>query len=106
MKRGGLLFAALLFLGGVLRIAGPGTMPLSALTESAMKQAAKHTSSSLPGTRKNTYAQALMEDVRKSFACSEETRPSQTDDVRHWNVPPASRNRVQFVIAIVPDPVH
>lgn len=109
MKRGGLTFAALFVISGILRIVGPGSLPQAEPARNgsqAAKPTAKLVSATQPTGPKGTYDKALAEQIAESFACSDETRTSQPDDPSRWNVPPASRKDVQIVVAIVPDPVH
>jgi hypothetical protein len=109
MKHGGLLFAALLLVGGVLRIAGPDALPLPRQLSTSSSATAKQSTTpsvSLAGAGKSAWELSLAEKIAESFSCSSETERKSADDAAHWNVPVASRDSVEFVISMVPDPVH
>ncbi len=112
MKRQGLFFAAFVFLGGILRLASTGTVPVVHSSPPALPPAkaqnTKIEKSIVPPSGPQTaYERAFAESIAGYFACAELTRSSPNkDDESHWRVPTKARGNVQFLIAIVPDPVH
>ena len=106
MKRGGFAFAALLFISGILRIAGPSSLPPPESSRPAAKQAVKPLVSSGVVGPKGAYGEALAQLIADHFGCRNPIPKLVGDLELHWNVPPEARSGVRYVIAIVPDPVH
>src|SRR5215475_11440931 len=112
MKRGGLLLAALLLVGGVLRIGVPSPASISGRPEGAVSAPAKRThaaaKAALPVVIARTGYEAELENtIRESFGTfNEERKSSEEDSSKFWGVPSQVRARSTHVIAILPDPVH
>ena len=112
MKRGGLLLAALLLVGGVLRIGVPSPVFRSGRPEGAVSAPAKRThaaaKAALPVVIARTGYEAELENtIRESFGTfNEERKSSEEDSSKFWGVPSQVRARSTHVIAILPDPVH
>jgi len=112
MKRGGLLLAALLLVGGVLRIGVPSPASISGRPEGAVSAPAKRThaaaKAALPVVIARTAYEAELENtIRESFGTfNEERKSSDEDSSKFWGVPSQVRARSSHVIAILPDPVH
>lgn len=109
MKRGGLFLAAFLLISGVLRLAGPGTSaPASQGTESARKTSAATTEKSIP---KIPYLEKFAAKIKEFYGVEETDSGRETDLASYFKPIQAApgqpqREPVQFVIAILPDPVH
>jgi len=103
-KSGGLLVAALIFVGSFLRIVAPSGASPTAMPQPRL--AAKLAQSSETPGPQSGYPTDLADKVRESFGCAESEGPSASADLAHWNVPSPSRSRVHFIIGFVPDPVH
>src|SRR5271170_7515437 len=97
-RRGFGIAAAFVFVNGFLRLAGPGAAPAPRPTEQPQKenQPVKRATSSYPADVERT--------VRQFYGI--ERRPDEyLDPAARWSLP-SDRERVRFVIAILPDPVH
>jgi len=116
MKPSGLFFAAFIFLGGLLRFSSPSGAPPSKpaphLLQEGSSQKAKpeaHTTKPPSPGPHSAFENALAESVAGYFGCPDLTNHPLNKDIDkevHWNVPAEARGHVQFLIAIVPDPVH
>jgi len=110
MKRQGFLVAAFVFLGGILRLAAPAASPEARPTRGTpqkpvTKSASLHPAES-PG-QKTAFEHALAEQIASYYGCQAPADVSlKTERERYWNVPKQARDNVQFLVAIVPDPVH
>lgn len=105
MKRGGLIFAALLLISGVLRVSAPASRPARQSAQ-AVPPASEH--SKMKAGPQGTYQQAIAGRIQEYYGVWNDD-PKQAAELRdHWNVPAVSksRERVQFVIALLPDPAH
>jgi len=125
MKKGGLAIAVLIVITGALRWAIPGGAPFLGFpsTESTMKIAAP-LSASAGGTQPDTglhrpYSRQLQDKIQEFFGVDQEDfieletgkkkiekDPELRDLFEHWNVPCGQREKIQFVVALLPDPVH
>ncbi len=116
MSRGGLYFAAIALLGGILRLSSPGgnaaNQPArhgSPEADSQQPKSGAHLLNTASAGPHSIFENAMAESVASYFGCLDLTVPStgkNIDKESHWNVPKDARGNVQFVIAIVPDPIH
>ena len=109
MKRGGLTLAVLLFVGGLLRVTVPGS------SASPEQSGLSPSLPSLPETPKaepkDAYLRDLEAQIQDSYGAWGDSTAKTADLTAHLSVPDeydnlAQRAQVQFVIAILPDPVH
>ena len=100
MKKGGALFALILAISGVLRVAGPSSA--SPRTEAQDKK--KQAQPAKPVT--TTYPDDLRNTIEDFYGVWTEDEAARKKVVAPWNVPAGSGPNVRFVIAILPDPVH
>jgi hypothetical protein len=109
MKKGGLFFAAFLLISGVLRIAGPGAAaPSQQVKEASPKSKSDKTEKSVT---KTPYLENFSGKIREFYGIQESESSKHTDLASYFTalqVPAGQprREQVQFVIAILPDPVH
>lgn len=103
MKKSGLFFAAFLLIGGLLRLTGSSS---PAFQGDARSPGILTTSSKRDTT--SDYADKLAATIRDFYGTPARDNDSGSDPdlARHLNVPANERNRIQFAIAILPDPVH
>jgi len=109
MKRGGLFFAAFLLISGVLRFAGPGSASES--SETAGKSPSKAESTTPKQPLKTTYPEELAAKIEQFFGASSLGSASAGEPPSNAILPASTfalikSHRVQFAIAILPDPVH
>src|SRR5277367_5388176 len=102
MKTGGLTLAALLLIGGLLRITGP--LPASP----TQAQGIQKTTASTNTVPKTDYPDEIRATIQ-SFCgtppdLTVETTPAELKN--HWNVPEKGRSAIRHVIAVLPDPAH
>jgi len=102
MRSGGLTLAALIVISGLLRMTGP-SVPFSGQDQNALKQTV-----SAKGSQKNSYHDDLAAVIRDFYGTPPDGSDSSTltELSNHLNVPAKARSRIQYVIAILPDPVH
>ena len=100
MKNGGLALAALLVISGVLRVAGPSAAP-----PQSSEVTARHLETAALGP-KGSYPNAVAAEIQGFYGISPNSPSNVSELTAHWNVPARARSRAQFVIAILPDPVH
>jgi len=114
MRRGGLYLAALAFLGGILRLSGFGAAPVNQPVGGGQKetysQKAKHETHRIASAGPHsTFENDIAGSVAGYFGCADlasQSSKKDTDKEAHWNVPVEARGHMQFLIAIVPDPLH
>jgi len=109
MKRGGLFFAAFLFISGALRIAGPG----AAAPQNQQKEAPQKANSA--GDEKNApqipYLKKFTGKIEEFYGVQESDSANPASLIAYMKAhkdtaDPIRDEPVQFVIAILPDPVH
>jgi hypothetical protein len=110
MKRGSLFFAAFLLISGVLRFAGPGGA-VTASEEEGNSSPNPAGSAESKQRLKTTYPDELAEKIQEFFGVPSQIYANTTELPANANLSPnalelMSKNRVQFAIAILPDPVH
>jgi len=105
MKRGGLIFAALLLISGVLRVTGPASPSARQTTENVPRRSEHSKMGTGP---QGNYQQAIAARIQEYYGVWKDDPKEAADLLVHWNVPAESKARenVQFVIALLPDPVH
>ena len=105
MKKGGLIFAALLLISGVLRVTGPASPSARQTAESAPRGSEN---SKIKAGPQGTYQQALAARIQEYYGVWKDDPKESADLLVHWNVAAQSqaRENVQFVIALLSDPVH
>ena len=102
-KSGGLFVAAIVLVGGFLRI----VLPSGAVSQNAQsKTALKLAQATESPTARSAYARELAGKIAESFGCAEEADSSAAPETMNWRVPALSRGQAKFIIAFVPDPVH
>jgi hypothetical protein len=110
MKRGSLFFAGFLLISGVLRFAGPGgAVPTS--DEEGKSSPNSAGSAESKQRLKTTYADELAEKIEEFFGAPSQIYANTAELPANANLSPNAlelmrKNRVQFAIAILPDPVH
>jgi hypothetical protein len=98
LRQGSFALAAVIAIGALLRLAGPATTTSASRPTEASKR-----DESAKGAR-SSYLADVERTVQQFFGV--ENDPAETLDPKaSWNLP-GSRNRVRFVVAILPDPVH
>lgn len=109
MKRGGLFFAAFLLISGVLRLASPGAAA-SAQQEKETQQKSKAASieKSIP---KIPYLEKFAGKINEFCGITVSSGGKETDlasyfKALHTSSDDCQRKPVQFVVAILPDPIH
>ena len=103
-KSSGLLVAAIVFIGGFLRITIPsGSGPV---TPPSFTLQTKPTQSSQSAAHENVFAKAIAAKIKESFGCVDRVDASASPDSFHWNVPKSSRGKARFIVALLPDPAH
>src|SRR5690242_21643022 len=109
MKRGGLIFAALLLIGGVLRLTGPAAVsPEQQGAEALTKTQNKLSQGSL---LKIPYLEKLAGKIMEFYGLQKSESAKETDfasyfEALHSSPDHYSPGPAQFVIALLPDPVH
>src|SRR5579863_9767466 len=109
MKRGGMFFAAFLLISGVLRITGPGSAsPAQQEKEASQKTKNEKTEKSAP---KVPYLEEFAGKIKDFYGLKETETGSGADlpsyfKPLHNSTEPAGHGTAQFVIALLPDPVH
>ncbi len=109
MRRGGLAFIVVVFVGALARMWTPQTSavtPSQGLASAASSPSEpQKASTKTASTPKGSLQVAIQEKIRTFFA-----EPVGTSGtcvyVANYCVPKDSRNGIRFVVAIVPDPVH
>ncbi|HLZ11320.1 MAG TPA: hypothetical protein VKP58_01920 [Candidatus Acidoferrum sp.] len=111
MKRGGMLLAALLFVGSVLRIGVPA--PVSPAnrqqaSRSFVKDSVHRTKPAAHfATARTGFPADIERTIRESFGTLAGEKDSSADVLsKAWGVPLRARAHSTHVIAILPDPVH
>jgi len=108
MKRGGMILAALLFVGGILRVGSPSG-PFSNSSQQTIAKGTPPPTSGTPLTKvsRSGYPGELERAMRESFGTfATEKEPFDSPLAKHWGVLKSARRRSTNVIAIFPDPVH
>src|SRR5277367_1444931 len=109
MKRGGLFFAAFLLISGMLRIAGPGAAASSSQEEQTQKKAKDaNAEKNIP---KIPYLGKLAGKLNEFCGIPEVSSGKDADLTSYFQSLQTSSNscqgkRAQFVIALLPDPIH
>jgi len=103
MKRGGIALAVLLAISGVLRIAGPGSS--SGSQTIGPGRAAASMPASAPASP-NAYQRKLYSTIQDFFGEWLGASTSAPNLNLHIAVPECARSEIEFVVAILPDPVH
>lgn len=109
MKRGGLIFAALLLIGGVLRLTGPAAVsPEQQGAEALTKTQNKLSQGALP---KIPYLEKFAGKIMEFYGLQKSESAKGTDlasyfQALHTSSDHYSPGPVQFAIALLPDPVH
>lgn len=123
MKKGGLAIAALIVLTGVLRWVAPGGSSFLGVPSSESAAAVPRPETKAETQQESgyhgTYSRELEDKIQEFFGVDQkdfieletgrekfESKPKLRDLVEHWNVPCDERERVQFIIALLPDPAH
>jgi len=111
MKRGSLFFAAFLLISGVLRFAGPGGAVTTSEEEEGKSSPTTAGSAESKQRLKTTYPNELAEKVQEFFGAPPQIYASTTEFPANATLSAdvlelMRKNRVQFAIAILPDPVH
>src|SRR5208282_5056042 len=103
MKNGGLFFAAFLLIGGMLRLTGSSLPAFQGDSPGPGK-----TTAGAKRDTTSTYEDKLAATLRDFYGAPAKDNDSAADPdlARHLNVPTGERNRIQFAIAVLPDPVH
>jgi hypothetical protein len=94
MKRGGIALAVVLAISGVLRIAGPAASPNRLATASQTISTPAHASAK---ASQNAYQQDLYSTIQDFYGYWPDSSAV---------VPDCARDEIEFVVAILPDPVH
>jgi hypothetical protein len=100
MKRGGIALAVLLAISGLLRVAGPVASPSPPGASSTSTVVSKL---QIQGP-KSAYQRDLYATIQDFYGYW--PSGSAPDQAPHIVVPECSRSEIQFVVAILPDPVH
>ncbi len=103
MKRGGIALAVLLAISGVLRIAGPGS------SSGSQTIGPGHATASMPVSAPaspNAYQRKLYSTIQDFFGEWLGASTSAPSPNLHIAVPECARSEIEFVVAILPDPVH
>ncbi len=103
MKRGGIALAVLLAISGVLRIAGPGSSSGSQTAALGSGAASIRASAKSP---QSPYQQDLYSTIQDFYGYWPDVSASAPQQDLHVTVPECSRSEIQFIVAILPDPVH
>src|SRR5580692_1844841 len=102
MKTGGLFVAAFLLISGMFRLTGSST------PSPVPYQDTQNKTLNAKRALKTTYQEELAGTIQDFYGAPPENSDSSalTDLSNHWNVPQKERSRIQFAVAILPDPVH
>jgi hypothetical protein len=102
MKTGGLFVAAFLLISGMFRLTGSST------PSPVPYQDTQNRTLNAKRALKTTYQEELAGTIQDFYGAPPENSDSSalTDLSNHWNVPQKERSRIQFAVAILPDPVH
>jgi hypothetical protein len=109
MKKGSLLLAAFLLISGTLRMAGPGAAaPMQREKETQQKAKNEEAQKNPP---KIPYLEKFAAEIEQFYGLEEGSSGKNTDLPSHFKALHAlsglaGQGPVQFVIAILPDPVH
>src|SRR5690348_18478383 len=109
MKRGGLIFAALLLIGGVLRLTGPGAIsPGQQGAEALTKTQNQLSQGALP---KTPYLEKFAGKITEFYGLQKSESAKGADlasyfEALHFSSDHYSPGPAQFVIALLPDPAH
>lgn len=103
MKREGLAVTILLVIGGVLRIAGPGT---SSSSQEGKTFPVREQQIQGRAEAKGTYLEQLRARINESYPAYDTNPQAEAELAGHLNVPRPVREHVRFVVAVLPDPVH
>jgi len=108
MKRQSLFVAAFLFLGGLLRLTAPSAPPAPRPSHSLGKEVNKSGAHGTVTTGpKTAFEHALADEIASYYGCRTPADSSLKEKSElYWNVPEDARDNVQFLIGLVPDPVH
>lgn len=109
MKRGGLFFAVFLVIAGMLRVAGPGT-PGANENSTRTKQKEGEPAETAKRSR-SPYPERLAAEIEAYFGSSIDVPNSHGEPSSGLALPGdvlrlAHGDKKQFVIALVPDPIH
>ena len=94
MKRGGIALAVVLAISGVLRIAGPGASANQLATAPRTLSTTAHASAK---PSQNAYQQDIYSTIQDFYGYWPDSSAV---------LPDCARNEIEFVVAILPDPVH
>jgi hypothetical protein len=109
MKRGGIALAVVLAISGVLRVAGPG---LSSGTPSPGAQSGATGKRTLAPSPINAYQENLYSTIQDFYGYwpgasdAASAVASMPEQQPRLVIPDCARTEIQFVVAILPDPVH
>jgi hypothetical protein len=100
VKKGSLALAVMVAISGFLRLTGSPRSPSApSATETSKKE------SPVPRRKISSYPDDLRRTIRAFYGWEEDDFGKLQGLANHWNVP-AGRDRLHFVIATLPDPVH
>jgi hypothetical protein len=105
MRRGGLYFAALVLIGGFLRLTGPGQGSAQNEKETSQQKNTPREAT----VRKIPYLEKLSGKIDEFYGVGQNSPPQLTDVASHLKSAHAGfdpTESAQLVIAILPDPVH
>ena len=113
-KTGGMLVAAVIFAGTLLRVVLPSGTGIGRPDQGSSAVAFEQSSSAENQSKTNKYAIELAQKIKDSFGCTSPSDSASLDPPGHWpdhwsdhwNVPESSRGSLRFIVAFVPDPVH
>jgi hypothetical protein len=110
MKRGGIALAVLLAISGVLRVAGPGASSGGQSAGSGGGRSNKHQPVANPNS---AYQQDLYNTIQDFYGywpdapvVAASAGAAARDEQPRLLIPDCARTEIQFVVAILPDPVH
>src|SRR5262245_50918390 len=100
MKQGSLLLAALVLVGGLLRLTGPATLSPGQDQDASRKSAGSAHHARTP------YPDEIASTIQDFYGAPAENAPPDASLAAHWNVPAAQREKIAYCVALLPDPVH
>ncbi len=102
MKNGGLALVALLLISGMLRLTGPSSASPEQTQDAAQQKL------SAKKSLKGAYLDDLAATIQNFYDAPPDDASAAifSDLSNHLNVPAKERSRIQYAIAILPDPVH
>ncbi|HWZ98747.1 MAG TPA: hypothetical protein VN025_13405 [Candidatus Dormibacteraeota bacterium] len=112
MKRSGFILAALLFVGGILRIGVPAPASILSKQESSRSAGIKKShaptkATPVPAISRIGYQADIERNIRESFGTlNSEKKTADPELAQFWGVPSQARLHSTHVIAILPDPIH